>query len=61
VFNISYIRHLLRNHLTVSLLATYLSYSRVKEVEDLTDQLPSAVESDCLAILNKQGVPPHKL
>jgi hypothetical protein len=49
------------NYLTVSPLATYLSYNRVREVEDPTDQLPPAVESDYLAILNKPGVPPHKL
>jgi hypothetical protein len=53
--------YLLMNYLTVSLLATYLSYNSVKEVEDPTDQVPSAVEPDYLAILNKQGVPPHKL
>lgn len=33
----------------------------MKEVEDPTDQLPSAVESDYLAMLNEPGVPPHKL
>ena len=33
----------------------------MKEVEDPADQLPSAVESDYLAMLNEPGVPPHKL
>jgi hypothetical protein len=33
----------------------------VKEVEDPTDKLPSAVESDYLAMLNEPGMPPHKL
>ena len=33
----------------------------MKEVEDPNDQLPSAVESDYLAMLNEPGVPPHML
>lgn len=39
------------NYLTVSPLATYISYNRVREVEDPTDQLPPAVESDYLPYL----------
>ena len=33
----------------------------MKEVEDPDEQLPSAVESDYLAMLNEPGVPPHQL
>lgn len=43
------------------LLATYLSYIHIKEAKDPTNQLPSAVESDYLTMLNEPGVPPHKL
>jgi hypothetical protein len=43
------------------LLATYLSCDCIKEVEDPADRLPSAVESDYLAMLNEPGVPPYKL
>lgn len=40
---------------------TYLSCDRVKEVEDPSERLPSAVESDYLTMLNEPGVPPHRL
>jgi hypothetical protein len=53
--------YLFPNWLLKRPLATYLSYDRVKEVEDPADQLLSALESDYLAMLNKPGVLLYKL
>jgi hypothetical protein len=44
-----------------SLLATYLSYDRAKEVENPTKEPPSTVQSDYLALINEPGIPPHTL
>jgi hypothetical protein len=40
---------------------TEFKMPRVKEVENPVDQLPSILESDYLAILNKPGMPSHRL
>jgi hypothetical protein len=58
---LAYGQPLSNNNLTVSVEATYLSYDRVKEVDDSADHLPSTIQSDYLAMLKEPGVPPHIL
>lgn len=49
------------NNLTIAIEATYLSYGRVKEVDNFADHLPSTIQFDYLAMLKEPGVPPHIL
>jgi hypothetical protein len=45
----------------LSSLAMYLSCDLVKEIDSSTQQLPSSIHADYLAILTEPGVPQHKL